>query len=378
MNVLSVGMTWFPEQDANGLDRGYMEHTRHLPGAGVRVRGLVAGSPEVEGSSAGIVRPFASEKAPLVSRLRAARRVGREELASVRPDAVISHFALHSAPLVDLLDVPLIVHFHGPWAQESAVEGASAIATRAKHWIEKYVYRRASRFVVLSEAFRSVLVNGYGIDESRVRIVPGGVDIEEYETGLTRAEARERLGWPADRRIILCVRRLMRRMGVEGLIDAVDAVRHKHPDVLLLIAGRGPISEELVARIERLGLSDHARLLGFVPEDDLPIAYAAADFSVMPTVALEGFGLPTVESLASGTPVLVTPQGGLPEVVRALDPRLVCDDITPAALGSRMGEVLDGTFVLPSDEECRRYAREGFSWESVARRLAVVYHEAVA
>ena len=62
------------------------------------------------------------------------------------------------------------------------------------------------------------------------------------------------------------------------------------------------------------------RLLGFVAEEDLPWLYRACDISIVPSVALEGFGLPTIESLAAGTPVLVTPIGGLPETVSELDP----------------------------------------------------------
>jgi glycosyltransferase involved in cell wall biosynthesis len=100
-------------------------------------------------------------------------------------------------------------------------------------------------------------------------------------------------------------------------------VRRIHPEVLLLIAGKGPLHDALSARIEDLGLQRHVRLLGYVPDADLALAYRAADLSVVPTVALEGFGLITVESLAAGTPVLVTPVGGLPETVQALAPNLI-------------------------------------------------------
>jgi len=376
LRALSIGMTWVPEQPANGLDRGYYEHVRHLPPAGVSVRGLVAGTPDVERQSGGAVRAFASDKASLVTRVMRLRRAVRQELVQFDPDVVIAHFALHGAPAVDLFRRPLVVHFHGPWAAESAVEGGSGMSVAMKRVLEKRLYRHATRFVVLSKAFRKLLIEGYGVDEARVRIVPGGVDVQAFDLGVPRDEARNRLGWPADRRIILSVRRLMRRMGLEGLIEAMEAVRQSAPGSLLLIAGRGPHAAALQAEIDARGLGDHARLLGFVPDEHLPLAYAAADISVMPTVALEGFGLPTVESLASGTPVLVTPQGGLPEVVTDLDPQLVCEDVSAGALAERIGDVFSGRVVLPTAEACRSYARAGFSWESVARRLAVVYREA--
>jgi glycosyltransferase involved in cell wall biosynthesis len=170
----------------------------------------------------------------------------------------------------------------------------------------------------------------------------------------------------------------MKRMGLEGLIDATSLIRTHIPDVLVLIAGRGPLAPQLEARINAAGLNDNIRMLGFVPDEDLPFAYRAADVSVMPTVALEGFGLPTVESLASGTPVIVTPQGGLPEVVHDLDPLLICENATPAAIAARLVSALGGSAPLPSADACRTYARARFSWPAIAERLAAVYREAEA
>jgi glycosyltransferase involved in cell wall biosynthesis len=98
---------------------------------------------------------------------------------------------------------------------------------------------------------------------------------------------------------------------------------------------------------------------------------------VVPTVALEGFGLVTVESLASGTPVVVTPVGGLPEVVGDLAPDLILPDPSPAAIADRLAAILGGRLRLPDAEACRRYARDRFGWEVVARRTRQVYEEAL-
>ena len=74
-----------------------------------------------------------------------------------------------------------------------------------------------------------------------------------------------------------------------------------------------------------LGLQDHVRLLGHVPEADLPLAYRAADLTVMPTASLEGFGLSVIESLAAGTPVLATPVGGMLDILPPLGEQLVLE-----------------------------------------------------
>ena len=167
----------------------------------------------------------------------------------------------------------------------------------AKH-IERRVYGRADRIVTLSEAFATEACERYGVSRDKVRVVPGGVDAHPFLAAPARAAARERLGWPVERPIFLSVRRLTRRMGLENLIAAFQIVRGAHPNALLLIGGTGHLATVLHRQIEERGLQDSVRLLGFVPDADLPLAYAAADVTVVPTLALEGFGLVTLESLA--------------------------------------------------------------------------------
>jgi len=149
------------------------------------------------------------------------------------------------------------------------------------------------------------------------------------------------------------------------------------PEVLLLIAGRGPLADALQAQIDALGLAQHVRLLGFVPDEQLPLAYRAADLTIVPTVALEGFGLITLESLAAGTPVLVTPIGGLPEAVRGLSASLVLEAATKEALAAGLIEALTGQRPLPTAEACQAYVRAHYDWPVIARRVKAVYEEAL-
>lgn len=146
---------------------------------------------------------------------------------------------------------------------------------------------------------------------------------------------------------------------------------------MLLIAGKGKLAGELQARIEAAGLSDNVKLLGFVPDHHLAALYRAASVSVVPTVALEGFGLITVESLASGTPVLVTPVGGLPEAVAGLSGDLVLPATGAQAIAEGLGAALSGAIALPDEAACKRYARDHFDNAVIARRVAEVYGEAI-
>jgi glycosyltransferase involved in cell wall biosynthesis len=167
-------------------------------------------------------------------------------------------------------------------------------------------------------------------------------------------------------------------MGLETLIDAWTDVVARHPEALLLIAGTGPLRDDLQAQIERLGLTQHVRLLGFVPDPSLPYLYRAADVSVLPTVALEGFGLTTIESLAAGTPALVTPVGGLPEVVRGLSDALLLPDASAPALAHGIATAFSAPDRLPSAAACRAFVEAHYAWPAIAARTARVYEQVAA
>lgn len=372
LETLQAGDDWITEREG-GLGRYFYELLRHLPAAGVNVHGLVAGAPTVTTSTHGVVTAFARTSDPLPRRLWQARKAASQLLAQHPIDLIVSHFALYGAVMPRTR--PLVVHFHGPWARESAAEGTASLGVRAKLALEQSVYRRAQRLIVLSQAFRRELVEGYGIDAERVRIVPGGIDTERFQVQQTRAEARMQLGWPLDRPIAVVVRRQVRRMGLEELIDAAKVVVTQRPDWLLLLGGKGPIAGELQQRIEALGLQHHVRLLGRVSDADLPMVYRAADLSVVPSRSLEGFGLITLESLASGTPVLVTPTGGLPEIVAPFAPQCVFDDASAETMAAHLLDALDERMSLPDEAACRSYALR-FSWSAIAEQVRAVYEEA--
>jgi len=343
------------------------------------VQGIVAGSSQVEAESAGLVRAFAPSEGSLWSRWLGLRQLVQQVLHQDQPNLVASHFALYTFPVLDLFgDRPLVMHFHGPWALESSVEGNHLLQYRLKYWIEQMAYRRATNFIVLSQAFRTILHQTYRVPLEQIHVVPGGVDLEEFDSPLSQASAREELGLPSDRPILFTVRRLAKRMGLENLITAMDKVRKHDPDVLLLIAGQGELEPLLRQQIETLALTDQVRLLGRISEQQLALTYRAANISVVPTVALEGFGLVVIESLAAGTPVLGTPVGGIPEILRPLSPDLVFDGETSDQLARGILQALSGQRHLPSSEACQAYVHKHYRWTVVAQQIQSVYQAVLA
>ncbi|PSB22014.1 glycosyltransferase family 1 protein [Phormidesmis priestleyi ULC007] len=371
-------MDWFPEQ-TGGLNRFYYDCTRHLPAAGIKMRGLVTGSDQVFRESHGQIQVFAPQQVSLLKRWQGLRSAVQQVLKEEDLPLVVSHFALYGFPILNLIgDRPLVVHFHGPWALESQVEGYSTVNTWLKKTLEQKYYQRASKLIVLSTAFRDLLHQSYQIPYDRIHVVPPGVDLDRFAFSDSKSEARLKLGWECDRPILFATRRLKKRMGLENLVSAMQTVRQHHPDALLLIAGKGELAETLHQQIESLDLTNHVRLLGFVPDEQLALAYRAADFSVVPTLSLEGFGLIMIESLASGTPVIGTPVGAIPEVLRPLSADLMFEGSSTEHLAQGLLEILSGQRSLPDAEACRAYVRDHYAWSVVAQQIKVVYSSALS
>lgn len=368
IRTLQLGMNWFPEKPG-GLDRYYHDLLNHFPEAGVKARGLVCGSPGVEEDSLGTVRAATNFQTSLPGRMLAFRHALINDLCDFHPHVIGGHFALYTWPVLGRIkNLPLVQHFHGPWYSESKWEGCSRLNCWARYHIERAVYRRADQLITLSEVFKTVLLNDFGIPESRVKVIPGGVDCRRFDVPHTRWDARDQLGWPQDRPIVFSVRRLTARMGLENLIEAAIAVRDEQPDALFLIAGSGKLRDELQAQIESLNLQNNVRLLGYVLDEQLPLCYRAANLTIVPSTALEGFGLVAVESLAAGTPALVTPVGGLREIIQPFRESLLLRGSSPADLAESLIHALANLNRLPDAEVCKDYA-DKYDWSVATKAI---------
>ncbi|WHZ21313.1 MAG: hypothetical protein OJF47_000425 [Nitrospira sp.] len=239
---------------------------------------------------------------------------------------------------------------------------------RVRQGIERFVIRRCRSVVVLSEFMRRRIMEVHGIPAQRISLIPGAVDPQQFMPPLSRADVRRALELTGEQTVLFTVRNLVPRMGIEHLIDAVVGLRERHPTLLVLIGGEGPLRGALEARIARYGFERQVRLLGFVPEALLQQYYQAADLVVMPTLQLEGFGLVTVEAMACGTPVLSTPVAALPEVVGRLDPLLVAEGTDGTALAKAIDRILTRFRSDPAEHsrlslKGRRLVEQVYNWD---------------
>ena len=330
----------------------------HLPEA----QGILIGSPS---SAPSRVTGVSDAAQPLVRRLLAFWQAAQRAADGV--DVVDAHFALYAlAPLWlgRLGGKPAVLHFHGPWADESASLDENSRARRgARRLLERAAYHRADEAIVLSSAFRQVLVERYGVSPWSVNVEPPGVDVERSPVRGDRAAAPRASGRGFCRRGRAAA--AVPRMGLESLVHAWAAAVDRLPaPATLLIAGDGPLRSKLGDAIAAAGAQDRVRLLGPVSDERLVDCYRAADVAIVPSVEHEGFGLVVIEAAACGTPSIVTAVGGLPETIAGLDPSLIVPAGDWAALRDRL---LRALHELPTRDATRLYA-EGFRWSNVAAR----------
>jgi glycogen synthase len=321
---------------------------RHVPAAGYSERGLLGQ----------VVRSLRRLALVLPSSFVGVMRT--------RPDVVNVHFALDGIGAVlaaAATGTRVVVNFQGPWAAEAVatgVRGGWRVSTSVRRAIERWVYRRADACIVLSGAFRDLLIESYGIRPERVQVIPPGIDHARFAPS---ADDVARGGQPFT---IVTVRRLVPRMGLDIAIEALARL----PTGLgsrLLIAGTGPERKRLERLAHDRDLGDRVVFLGRVPDDELPRLYRQADACVVPSRELEGFGYVALEALAAGTPVIASATGGLVDLLTPLEPTWLCP---PDA--SRFAEVLtelaESAQRFPSGAECSAYASR-FDWPVIARRV---------
>lgn len=304
------------------------------------------------------------------------RRFG--ELQAERPfDLLVFNQPLCAAgvlqnPAADSL--PKVYWFISPWAAEwKAAHPDTHFVARMFHTafrnrMEETAVRSCDAVLVESEFIRRQLREHHRkVPDAKVTLVPGAVDLSRFSPDGPRDAHRARFGFGAGP-LVLTVRRLVERMGIDLLIRAAAEV----PGVRLAIGGDGPLRGELEALAASLRVE--AMFLGFVPDADLASLYRAADLFVLPTRELEGFGLVAIEAMACGTPAMGTPVGAIPEVLGPLG--LLFSEATPRAIAAGIRKFFaepDGGLAA----RCRDHVAAHHDWSRVIERVERVFLEVI-
>ncbi|OBZ08863.1 glycosyl transferase [Bacillus sp. FJAT-27264] len=383
LNIMTTGLSW-PSLQPGGLNTYFKSICEQLSSRN-QVDALICSqeTPQVQGQL--IIHNAGDPKDTIWKRRDAFQRKAAELMGSGsgRVDVLYSHFAPYGlGPAIEAKKrgIPVIMTFHGPWNEEMKIEGRGIkhrVKTTLAKSIERKAYKLADKFIVLSETFRDILHELHGVPLHKIVVIPGAANVDRFHPATNKLAIRRALNLPEGATTVLTVRRLVNRMGLLQLLDAWKQVSERFPNAILLIGGKGPLRGELEEKIADYGLNNKVRLLGYIPDQDLAGYYQAADMFVVPSQALEGFGLITVEALATGLPVMATPIGGNREILQGFRPELLFKSPSSEHIADGIIHMLGNRKLLPSREECREHALEKYTWEHVADDVESVFHQAL-
>lgn len=234
--------------------------------------------------------------------------------------------------------------------------------------------RQATHFITVSEFVRQEMIQLLGVAPERVTVVYNGV----YRSYRPRSHAElgpvlEKYGLVGTP-YLLVVATLEPRKNLERLLDAFDRLparlRERHP--LVLVGRRGWHNEELDRRLARFQARGQARHLGYIPEQELPLIYAGSHAFAFPSI-YEGFGIPIIEAMASGVPVLTSDSSAMPEVAGGAALLTPPDDVE--VMTSALERLLDDP-QLRHDLATRGMERASlFSWQRCVEETVAVYRK---
>jgi glycosyltransferase involved in cell wall biosynthesis len=227
----------------------------------------------------------------------------------------------------------------------------------------------ADRVVSVSGFTKNILVEQYGVPSEKIEVVHNGIDPSVYSLN----ESPDRGLWKLrenDYKIVLYFGRITIMKGVDHLIDAAKRVLEYDPKVMFVIAGSGDMEGQVMEQVARLGMSKNVMFLGFLRGRELSAVIRAADLFVTPSVS-EPFGLTALESLAHGTPVIVSKQSGVSEVLQHAmkvdfwDVNEMADKILSVLQYSPMKHTLANFGHAEAMEQ---------TWDKAAARLRAIYN----
>ncbi len=201
---------------------------------------------------------------------------------------------------------PLVVHVH---ATEFDRGGGTGVDKRV-YELEKEGLKFADKIIAVSNYTKNIIIEKYGIEETKVEVAHNGVNIEEVPAGKSLLEPFKEAGYG----IVLFVGRITIQKGPDYFLEAARKSLDYNRNIVFVIAGSGDMEHQIMHQASQLGISDNVIFPGFVRGDELHGLYKAADLFVMPSVS-EPFGLTPLEALTNETPVLVSKQSGVSEVL---------------------------------------------------------------
>ena len=260
---------------------------------------------------------------------------------------------------------PLIVHVHATEFDRTGGKPNQFIYDEERRGLHA-----ADCIIAVSQLTKNVIVEHYGIEPSRVMVVHNGIDHKDFRHALPPALKNVR---ESGKKVVLFVGRITIQKGPDYFIKVAKRVLELDPSVLFVVSGSGDMEHQIIRLASDMGLGDKIIFAGFVRGDELLKLYRAADLFVMPSVS-EPFGLTALEALANGTPILVSKQSGVSEVVTHA---LKSDFWDIDDMADKILNVVSSRGLHDTLGELGSTDVEHVTWESAAGKCTQIYRDII-
>ncbi|MDP8224955.1 MAG: glycosyltransferase family 4 protein [Candidatus Lernaella stagnicola] len=285
---------------------------------------------------------------------------------------------LRSFVTAENVDIVFCHHTHDHWLARFVVRGLKRppILVRQIHESRqlrrrfgyRWLYRGTEMVIVAARTWKEKLIAEYGLDTSRVFVLPAAVDTEHFHPAQPVQAIRDEVGAEAEDRLVGIVSRIKAGRGHDLALAAFEKVLAQTPAVRLLVVGRGEGKEALEEKVASTAFADRVHFLGY-RSDDLPAVYAALDVSLLLGEGSDGSCRAALEAMACGTPVVALPVGTLSESIQDGESGVFVqhdpDDVAAAIL-----EVLAVPFM---SERARGHAERELAVEQRVERVETLF-----
>lgn len=265
---------------------------------------------------------------------------------------------------------PLVLEQEITWSHQGFIGRVKLLFGRKPLAIaEERMLKAASAIHALSEFTRKKIDEMYDLGK-RVTVIPHWY--EKRTTNIDRQMARKALGWPSNAIILFTVRGLRPRYGLDIAIQSLAPLIQGR-DCYFYIGGIGPLRQSLEDLASSLDADKHIRFLGRLSNNDLELAYSAADIFILPTLALECFGLIIVEALSFGCPVIATDSAAIPELMQPILPDCIVPAGNAEALRVKTQQFIDGVIKIPEKNILVDYIKAHYDKTMIMSRLIELF-----
>jgi teichuronic acid biosynthesis glycosyltransferase TuaC len=275
-----------------------------------------------------------------------------------------SHFTWPSGAvaveLKKIMGIPVVITEHTHTTLYKALNGGDSYYTNI--WKQSDAIIRVNKKDVPS-------ICRSGVEPTKVFSIANGYDPNKFHP-IDKQKARQSLGLPSDKKLILNISRLYKEKGQKYLISAISEIIKNQNDVCCYIGGTGPLKDDLEQQISTLNAQEYVKLVGFIPDERMVLWMNAADIFILPSL---GEGNPTImfECLGCGKPLIGTKVGGVPEIINSEDYGLLVEPADPIDLAEKIIVALDREW---DSDKILAYS-EQYSWENIVKEIMRVYDQ---